>query len=167
MEDDEGQLRDDDIVELLKNASVDVELEAIVPVVGVGEVVDRRLHRLPLVFKLDFLGAFPVVDGEGAVGLLIDHIDGAGEFDVVLEDEPLGAKGNESPGLSPPPFEGLEVVPLRPRRRHVVVTRQIPHRFGVVVVFDVQVHLGSGAACGRARIRPLRLDLVRRHSKVG
>jgi len=66
-----------------------------VPEIGVGEIFDGGSGGVFLEGRVfcDFLGAFPVVDGKCAVVVFVDHVDGAGDLEILVENGPFRAVG--------------------------------------------------------------------------
>ena len=95
---DETHFADGPAVLGLDDESVDVELQRVVPEVGVGQVCDARglgpRRAAPLRLEGHVLAAFPVVDPEAAVACVLEeHVDGPGDLGLLVVDGPLGAEG--------------------------------------------------------------------------
>jgi len=122
--------------------------------------------------RADFLAALPIVNAQGSVGVLVDHVDGAGQLQVLIVDAPLGPVGTQIGGVCD---ELHEVGPLD---AGVLVTsilgsfKQIPVRilgWELVIVHEalnIVVEVGPSAAHSRAIVGPLFLDLLGGQSPV-
>lgn len=87
---------DSDAVVFLKHITVEILLQTVMIERGVGQVEASDIGLAAkglgdgLAEGVDhLLAALPVVDGEGAVGLATDHVDGASDVHIEVEDGPL------------------------------------------------------------------------------
>ena len=116
--------------------------------------------------QADFLAPLPIVNAQGAVGVLVDHVDGAGHLQVLVIDAPLGPVGTQIGSVGD---ELQEILPLDagvPMTSILGGFKQFLVRiFGrdqVIVheALNVVVEVGSGAAHRCPIVGPLFLDLV-------
>ena len=140
------------IVLALQQELVEVELQRVVPIVGVGFVGDRRVQRFAVRAVLDdALGAFPIINMKRAFLVYVDHINGANDADVFVVDAPFGpVRAQAGRELCVELQELLEL-------RGVVF-----ERLTLVEMLDVGVH--PRAEVGG--LLPLGLDLFARHPVV-
>ncbi len=155
-------------VAALQNGLVRVELQAVVPVVGVRDVRDHGIRRVVLGAKrrlLDFLAALPVVNAERAVGIprrrvqvLKHHVNGARDAHGLVKHGPFRAERAQLRRMIPPKLQ--EVAELG--GIHVIGGHGEP----VVVALNGVVH-GRARGSGGVAVRvPCRLDRVGRHAVV-
>jgi len=126
----------------------------------------RNSELIEPVDGADFLAALPIVNAEGAVGVLVDHVDGARQLQVVVINAPLGPVRAQVGGVG---NELYEVGPLNagvPMNRILGSFKQFLVRIigrKLVIVHEalnVVVKVGAGAAHRGPIVGPLFLDLV-------
>jgi len=129
---------------------------------------DLRSNRVLVepIDRADFLAALPIVNTEGAVGVLVDHVDGAGQLQVIVINAPLGpvgaqigSVGNELQEILPLDA-GVPVTAILGSLKQVFV-RIFGREFVIVhEALNVVVEVGSGAAHRGPVVGPQFLDLV-------
>lgn len=153
----------------LQDVLVQVELECVVVVVGVIQVAQGRVERARLTecridVLLDLPATLPIHDGECAVEVLEHHVDGAGDLELLVEDAPLGAVGQQT-------IHRLELFAEVVEIRHLLWHAFVDDHVGdgpqpIVVVLDESVHLGACGCCLVALLLPCLLDFVSGHRVV-
>ena len=98
-QDYEGHFRHGCTILLFQHNAVDIELYGIVPVVGVGQMVQGWQAALPDILITYLLRPFPIVDCQGSIGFFENHVDGSRQFNVLLEHQPLCAQWLKSLGI--------------------------------------------------------------------
>ena len=114
----------------------------------------------------DFLAALPIINAQGTVGILVNHVDGTRQLQVLIVDAPLGpvgtqigCVGNELHEILP--FDaGVPMNAILGSFKQISV-RILGRKFVVVhEALNVVVEVGSGAAHSGPIVGPLFLDLV-------
>lgn len=145
------------VVFCFEDVSVGVELEGVMPEVGVrdvGETGDMGGFISEGDIG-DFLGAFPVVDAEFAGEFVaVNHVDGSADTEFFVEDAPFGAVGFKMGKIGEEVLEILEF------------DGGVVDRDAVVMLFDVEMHLCSGGGCGGSFVFPFFEDGFCRHLVV-
>ena len=91
-----------DAIVLLEHIAIEVLLQTVMIIRGVGQVKASDIGLASkgfddgLAIDIDhLLAAFPVVDGKGAVGIAADHIDGTCHVHIKIVDGPLLTIGTD------------------------------------------------------------------------
>ena len=160
MHDDQTHAGDAFPILVFQDFAVNIQLQAIVIVVGIGQMGQERSRSglVPKRFVLDAFAAFPVVDLNTigvAFGIgLEDHVDGSCEHVFFIEDDPFGAVSDE-----------IRIIPDKlakiPEFDAVVVDGLF-----IVIRFYVGVHDGARPRCDAAIFGPRRDDLVFGHAVI-
>ena len=164
----QDQVGDALAVAALQNGLVRVQLEAVVPVVGVRHVRDEGTARVVLGAErhlLNFLAALPVVNAERAVRLprrgiqvFKHHVNGARDADGFVKHGPFRAIRSETCRMVPPKLQ--EVAEFR---GFSVLGWYVDP---VIVALNVVVHGGACGGGGVAGRVPGRLDGVGGHAVI-
>ena len=155
-------------VAALQNGLVRVQLQAVVPVVGVRDVRNHGIRRVVLGAKrhlLDFLAALPVVNAERAVGIprcgvqvLKHHVNGARDAHGLVKHGPFRAIRSHLGRM------------VRPKLQEVAELGGVHgiggHRKPVVMALNGVVHGGARSSGGVAVGVPCRFNGVGRHAVV-
>ena len=145
------------VVFFLENHSVCIQLEGIMPEIGIWDVLDTFggcSGIAEFVFVSDFFAPFPIVYQERSVGIFIDHIDGTRQFDFFAINHPFGSVG----------FQFGEI--FQKLLEKLVFDTGVRHRHLVIIMLDIGVHFGSCVGGLVAVFVPGLFDLFVGHSVV-